>query len=83
MSHFDRVQYWNGTDDEQRTSYPCHDYARLPYETFLRGIDIDAPADVVFRWVCQPRRSGSPVVSAAPRSVFSGWVSQAWAAAVS
>ncbi len=53
MGHFDRVQYWNVTDSERRASYPCEDYAPQSAVSFLRGIDVDSPAETVFRWLCQ------------------------------
>jgi len=46
---------WNVTAAEVAADYPCHRLAQAPMQRLTRGIDIDAPASVVFRWLCQLR----------------------------
>jgi hypothetical protein len=49
------VQFWNVTEAEISTGYPAHSHAIDPYRTYLRAVDVAAPAAVVFRWLCQLR----------------------------
>lgn len=49
----DLARYWNVTAEERTAGYPCDRYMHAPYEAFLRAVDVDAPAEVVFRWLCQ------------------------------
>ncbi len=53
MSFRSKAWSWNATEEDWLDGYPCDRYLRVPYRTFMRAIDIDAPADIVFRWVCQ------------------------------
>jgi hypothetical protein len=46
---------WNVTAAEVAADYPCDRLAQTPVRRLTRGIDIDAPASVVFRWLCQLR----------------------------
>ena len=46
---------WGVTGSEQRRSYPCDDLVPAPARRLFRGVDVAAPPDVVFRWVCQFR----------------------------
>jgi hypothetical protein len=46
---------WNVTAVEVAADYPCDRLAQTPVRRLTRGIDIDAPASVVFRWLCQLR----------------------------
>ena len=43
------------TRAEQDRTYPCDDLVPDPGDRLLRGVDVAAPADVVYRWVCQFR----------------------------
>jgi hypothetical protein len=53
MSFRGKAWSWNATEEDWLEAYPCDRYIHVPYRTFMRAIDVDAPADVVFRWVCQ------------------------------
>lgn len=46
---------WGVTRAEQDRTYPCDDLLADPGDRLMRGVDVAAPADVVFRWVCQFR----------------------------
>jgi hypothetical protein len=48
-----RADQWNVTADEVAAHYPCEIHARPPFNRFLRAVDIDAPPEIVFRWLCQ------------------------------
>ena len=49
----ERAWYWNVTPEERRAAYPCDRYLSMSHRGLLRAVDIDAPGDVVFRWLCQ------------------------------
>jgi hypothetical protein len=53
MSFRSKAWSWNATEEDWLEGYPCDRYIHVPYRSFMRAIDIDAPADVVFRWLCQ------------------------------
>jgi hypothetical protein len=46
---------WGTTPAERSEPYPCDRHLDPPFEVAHRGIDIAAPAPVVFRWLCQLR----------------------------
>jgi hypothetical protein len=53
MSFRNKAWSWNSTDEEWRESYPCDKYMDQSRQELLRAIDVQAPAEVTFRWVCQ------------------------------
>jgi hypothetical protein len=46
---------WGSTAEERSMALPCDGYLDEPAEVMHRAIDVDAPASVVFRWLCQLR----------------------------
>ena len=43
---------WGSTPGERRGAFPCDRY--LPDgDAYFRAVDVRAPADVLFRWLCQ------------------------------
>lgn len=44
---------WGSTADEQQLPYPCDTHFAEAEEAYFRAIDVEAPAPVVFRWLCQ------------------------------
>jgi hypothetical protein len=55
MGWLDVFSEWGSTAEERARRYPCDDL--IPGERFavFRGIDVEAPQEVVFRWLCQLR----------------------------
>lgn len=49
----DRAQFWNVTEAERSSPFPCDEFAEPDAFTVLRGIDVAASTAVTFRWVCQ------------------------------
>ena len=49
----ERVWYWNVTEEERHAAYPCDRYLATPHRGMLRAVQVDARAEVVFRWLCQ------------------------------
>jgi hypothetical protein len=48
-------QNWGTTAQERQLSYPCDSLNKQPEAALYRGVTIDAPAETVFRWLCQMR----------------------------
>jgi hypothetical protein len=46
---------WGTQPDERGRSYPCDDIITQPEAALYRGVTINAPAETVFRWLCQMR----------------------------
>ncbi|MSO79434.1 MAG: hypothetical protein EXQ79_07480 [Acidimicrobiia bacterium] len=46
---------WGDTDAERTATYPCDRLIAEPHQTCHRAIDVDAPAPLVWRWLCQLR----------------------------
>jgi len=46
---------WGATDAERRAEYPCAALVPGPAVRLVRALDVAAPAETTFRWVCQLR----------------------------
>jgi hypothetical protein len=46
---------WGETEAERAAAYPCDSLMADPHQTCFRAIDVDAPAPLVWRWLCQLR----------------------------
>lgn len=46
---------WGSTPDERELSFPCDAHLVDPDSICWRAVDVDAPASVLFRWLCQLR----------------------------
>jgi hypothetical protein len=46
---------WNVADDEWWESYPCDRHIEDPYREVMRAVDVQAPVNVMYRWLCQLR----------------------------
>ncbi len=48
-------QTWGTEARERELSYPCDRFISQPEAAIYRGVTIDAPPRMVFRWLCQMR----------------------------
>jgi hypothetical protein len=48
-------QSWGTQQDERTLAFPCDRLVAAPDEAYFRGISIQAPPRVVYRWLCQMR----------------------------
>jgi hypothetical protein len=46
---------WGTTAAERALPFACDRFLGDPDDVLYRGIDVDAPPPVVFRWLCQMR----------------------------
>ena len=46
---------WGTRPEERALAYACDRYVAGPIDAWYRGVTVDAPAPVVFRWLCQLR----------------------------
>jgi hypothetical protein len=46
---------WGTTADERALAFPCDALLPDAEATYYRGVTVDAPAAIVFRWLCQLR----------------------------
>jgi hypothetical protein len=46
---------WGTTAEERRLAFPCDDLLLQPDATLFRGVTINAPVTIIFRWLCQMR----------------------------
>lgn len=46
---------WGSTPEERAKSYPCDLHLRDATATLYRAVNVEAPAPLVFRWLCQLR----------------------------
>ena len=49
------IRGWGSTPAERAAEYPCDRHLPDAVKSLHRAIDIDAPPDVVYRWLCQLR----------------------------
>lgn len=49
------VAAWGSTARERAAPYPCDGLIDAADAAYFRAVDVDAPAAVVFRWLCQLR----------------------------
>ena len=49
------VREWGSTPAERSESWTCDEWMPDPELVLFRGIDVEAPAPRVFRWLCQLR----------------------------
>ena len=49
------IEGWGSTDEERAASYPCDGLMDSADRVLHRAVDVDAPTDLVFRWLCQLR----------------------------
>lgn len=55
MSMLETVRTWGSTAEERARDYPCDRWLENPDDTCFRAIDVAAPPEVAFRWLCQLR----------------------------
>ena len=46
---------WGTTEAERAYPFPCDDLIARPDAAYYRGVTVDAPPAVTFRWLCQMR----------------------------
>ena len=51
----DITAIWGTTAAERRSAFRCDSFFDGPTDAFWRGVTIDAPRRVIFRWLCQMR----------------------------
>jgi hypothetical protein len=51
----DTIRGWGSTADERATPLPCDERVPDPKQILVRAVDIDAPRELVYRWLCQLR----------------------------
>jgi hypothetical protein len=49
------IEGWGSTAEERDATYPCDALIERPDRVLYRAVDVAAPADLVFRWLCQLR----------------------------
>jgi hypothetical protein len=49
------VEAWGSTSAERAAAYGCDGLIERPDAVLFRAVDVGAPADVTFRWLCQLR----------------------------
>lgn len=49
------IETWGTLPAERTIAFPCDDLIERPDGVLYRGVDVAAPPEVVFRWLCQLR----------------------------
>ncbi len=44
---------WGSTPEERLMPFPCDSYIDSSDEAYFRAIDVNAPTEILFRWLCQ------------------------------
>ena len=55
MGRLSVIETWGSTEAERAMDYPCDDLVESPDGVVFRAVEVAAPAEVVFRWLCQLR----------------------------
>lgn len=55
MAWSDVFSEWGSSAEERAGAYPCDGLVHGSHVEVFRGIDVEAPQEVVFRWLCQLR----------------------------
>jgi hypothetical protein len=50
-----RIRDWGSSEAERAERYPCDALLDSPDDVLFRAVDVAAPPEVVFRWLCQLR----------------------------
>ncbi|HET6335399.1 MAG TPA: hypothetical protein VFG30_19370 [Polyangiales bacterium] len=49
------IHDWGSTPEERAEAFPCDRYGSASFQSCFRAVDVSAPVDVTFRWLCQLR----------------------------
>jgi hypothetical protein len=49
------IYTWGSTAEERAESYPCERHIEAPSGVCYRAVDVDAPVELTFAWLCQLR----------------------------
>jgi len=49
------IETWGSSEDEREAAYPCDALVDRAHAVLYRAVDVSAPAELVFRWLCQLR----------------------------
>ena len=52
---YPHARTWGSTHEERQLPFPCDRHLPDHDDAVYRAVDVDAPAPVVFRWLCQLR----------------------------
>src|ERR1700679_1977085 len=46
---------WGTTEEDRAMSFPCDSYVGSPRVSYYRAVEVLAPAEIAYRWLCQIR----------------------------
>lgn len=46
---------WGTTEEDRALAFPCDSYVSFPRGYLYRGVEVGAPREIVYRWLCQLR----------------------------
>ncbi len=55
MSLHEFFYAWGTTEEDRALSFPCDSYVSFPRGYLYRGVEVGAPREIVYRWLCQLR----------------------------